>query len=125
MPAFASGFSYLAGQRLSACTCASAEAGVDHPGPVRANGSFVGRGASEIDLIEATNLAASQSAQWAPFDSAYKADTSHMTFNLSTTEYATRHNSYIVRGTSALSCLMIRLIIEESRLTHQIPRWVD
>jgi hypothetical protein len=42
--------SYLPGQRLSACTCPD---DVDHPGPRRENGSFVGRGAPEIDMFEA------------------------------------------------------------------------
>lgn len=57
--------SYLPGQRLSACNCDSST----HPGPVG-----VGRGAVEIDLIEAqidlTNKKGqvSQSAQVAPFD---------------------------------------------------------
>jgi hypothetical protein len=42
--------SYLPGQRLSACTCPDDP---DHPGPKRENGSFVGRGAPEIDMFEA------------------------------------------------------------------------
>lgn len=42
--------SYLPGQRLSACTCPDDP---DHPGPRRENGSFVGRGAPEIDMFEA------------------------------------------------------------------------
>ena len=42
--------SYLPGQRLSACTCPNDP---DHPGPRRENGSFVGRGAPEIDMFEA------------------------------------------------------------------------
>ncbi|KAJ7923654.1 glycoside hydrolase family 16 protein [Mycena leptocephala] len=69
--------SFLPGQRLSACTCA----GESHPGPKRSDGSFVGRSAPEIDVFEATiggpDAAhigqVSQSAQWAPFDAAYKA----------------------------------------------------
>lgn len=64
--------SYQPGQRLSACTCA----GGDHPGPnVR-----IGRGAPEIDIIEAqvsehegaTYSSVSQSAQFAPFDDRYE-----------------------------------------------------
>ncbi|KAK4703162.1 beta-glucan synthesis-associated protein KRE6, partial [Phenoliferia sp. Uapishka_3] len=60
--------SYLPGQRLSACTCP----GEDHPGPnVR-----TGRGAPEIDIIEAQvdyRLlgSASQSVQVAPMDAGY------------------------------------------------------
>lgn len=41
--------SYLPGQRLSRCTCP----GESHPGPVHADGSYVGRSAPEIDIIEA------------------------------------------------------------------------
>ncbi|KAI0318046.1 glycoside hydrolase family 16 protein [Amylostereum chailletii] len=63
--------SYLPGQRLSACTCP----GEIHPGPIRSNGSFVGRAAPEIDIFEALANAGfgqvSQSAQWAPFNAAY------------------------------------------------------
>ncbi|KAI9631792.1 beta-glucan synthesis-associated [Dioszegia hungarica] len=61
--------SYLPGQRLSACTCK----GEDHPGPDHT----YGRGAPEIDIIEAqTDLSlprgqVSQSAQIAPFDADY------------------------------------------------------
>lgn len=66
--------SYLPGQRLSSCTCA----GEDHPGPQRADGTFVGRGAPEIDILEATVDHVtkigkiSQSAQWAPFNLKYR-----------------------------------------------------
>ncbi|KAL0952798.1 hypothetical protein HGRIS_007023 [Hohenbuehelia grisea] len=64
--------SYLPGQRLSACTCP----GESHPGPVRANGEYVGRAAPEIDIFEATvdgeTGKVSMSAQWAPFNAEYK-----------------------------------------------------
>jgi hypothetical protein len=89
--------SYLPGQRLSACTCPNDET---HPGPRRENGSFVGRSAPEIDMIEAQvdqwtleghvgsvalfaagtvyrpvslflSSQVSQSAQWAPFNPHY------------------------------------------------------
>ncbi|TFY74688.1 hypothetical protein EWM64_g9324 [Hericium alpestre] len=63
--------SYLTGQRLSACTCP----GENHPGPARANGSYVGRSAPEIDIFEATIGQGvgqvSQSAQFAPFNAGY------------------------------------------------------
>ncbi|KAJ3748732.1 beta-glucan synthesis-associated [Lentinula detonsa] len=65
--------SYLPGQKLSRCTCA----GEDHPGPKHSDGTFVGRSAPEIDVLEAqidqnTFVAeVSQSAQWAPFNQAY------------------------------------------------------
>jgi len=66
-PAEAAGLSFQPGQKVSGCTCK----GEDHPGPnVR-----VGRGAPEIDIIEAQNLnnggrmqgEVSQSAQIAPY----------------------------------------------------------
>ncbi|EDR09611.1 glycoside hydrolase family 16 protein, partial [Laccaria bicolor S238N-H82] len=63
--------SFLPGQRLSACTCP----GESHPGPVRANGSYVGRAAPEIDVFEATIDGAvgkvSLSSQWAPYNANY------------------------------------------------------
>ncbi|GLB44542.1 putative beta-glucan synthesis-associated protein [Lyophyllum shimeji] len=64
--------SYLPGQRLSACTCP----GESHPGPVRSDGTYVGRAAPEIDIFEATVTdgmgQVSQSAQWAPFNAEYQ-----------------------------------------------------
>lgn len=69
----------------AACTCP----GESHPGPVRSDGSYVGRSAPEIDVFEAlvdpdggkvcpffhdsginveTILQVSLSAQWAPYD---------------------------------------------------------
>lgn len=59
--------SYLPGQKLSRCTCD----GESHPGPKHADGTYVGRSAPEIDVLEAqmggTPLTGevSQSAQWA------------------------------------------------------------
>lgn len=41
--------SYQGGQRLSRCTCS----GESHPGPMRSDGSYVGRSAPEIDVFEA------------------------------------------------------------------------
>ncbi|CAE6441977.1 unnamed protein product [Rhizoctonia solani] len=77
--------SYLPGQRLSACTCTSESDGSDrrqmvHPGPKRADGSYVGRSAPEIDIFEAavdpTTLIGhvSQSGQWAPFNAGFQWD---------------------------------------------------
>ncbi|RXW24986.1 hypothetical protein EST38_g915 [Candolleomyces aberdarensis] len=64
--------SYLPGQRLSACTCP----GESHPGPMRPDGSYVGRAAPEIDIIEALveegQGQVSQSSQWAPFNAQYR-----------------------------------------------------
>ncbi|CAK5276442.1 unnamed protein product [Mycena citricolor] len=69
--------SYLGGQRLSRCTCK----GESHPGPLHKDGSYVGRSAPEIDVIEAqiggnsgdptSRGQVSQSSQWAPFDASY------------------------------------------------------
>jgi hypothetical protein len=41
--------SFLPGQRLSRCTCD----GEDHPGPKLSDGTYRGRAAPEIDVIEA------------------------------------------------------------------------
>lgn len=66
--------SYLPGQRLSRCTCD----GEDHPGPKHSDGSYVGRSAPEIDMFEAQmggeplDGEVSQSAQFAPFNEAYR-----------------------------------------------------
>ncbi|KAL0579721.1 hypothetical protein V5O48_002285 [Marasmius crinis-equi] len=78
---FGGALSYLPGQRLSRCTCP----GEPHPGPVHNDGSYVGRSAPEIDMIEAQvghnfrvpgNPAlvgeVSQSGQWAPFNYKYE-----------------------------------------------------
>lgn len=67
--------SYQPGQRLSSCTCK----GEDHPGPSHK----IGRGAPEIDILEAIIEnhdgvrvgKGSQSAQIAPYDAGYKWDT--------------------------------------------------
>ena len=41
--------SFLPGQKLSRCTCS----GENHPGPKHSDGTFVGRAAPEIDILEA------------------------------------------------------------------------
>ncbi|GJJ10040.1 hypothetical protein Clacol_004266 [Clathrus columnatus] len=70
--------SWLQGQKLSSCTCK----GEPHPGPIRPDGTFVGRGAPEIDVLEAqvnpvSDIGTvSQSCQWAPFDASYIWDNS-------------------------------------------------
>jgi beta-glucanase (GH16 family) len=81
--------SFLPGQRLSACTCP----GELHPGPVNPDGSFRGRAAPEIDIIEAQidgDLAAaavSQSCQFAPFNAYYSWDnTTYADFHLPATD---------------------------------------
>jgi hypothetical protein len=58
--------SFLPGQKLSRCTCP----GESHPGPVHADGTYVGRSAPEIDIFEAQvdgekGGTVSQSGQWA------------------------------------------------------------
>lgn len=64
--------SFLPGQRLSSCTCP----GDDHPGPILADGSYAGRSAPEIDIIEAQVSGGkghvSQSGQFAPFNAWYQ-----------------------------------------------------
>lgn len=64
----------LPGQRLSRCSCPGN--GGSHPGPMHSDGSFVGRSAPEIDIIEAQvsdqQGEASQSGQFAPFDPEYQ-----------------------------------------------------
>ncbi|TFK27265.1 beta-glucan synthesis-associated [Coprinopsis marcescibilis] len=65
--------SYLPGQRLSACTCPGA--GKSHPGPIRSDGTYVGRAAPEIDAFEALVEdgvgMVSLSAQWGPYNAGY------------------------------------------------------
>lgn len=67
--------SFLPGQRLSRCTCPNSD---DHPGPRHPDGTFVGRSAPEIDVLEAAanngeneHGQVSMSLQVAPFDDAY------------------------------------------------------
>jgi beta-glucanase (GH16 family) len=68
--------SILPGQKLSACTCP----GESHPGPVRKDGTYVGRASPEIDVFEAiVDLgvgSVSLSSQWAPFNARYRFDNS-------------------------------------------------
>lgn len=67
--------SYLEGQRLSACSCPG---DTNHPGPKKSDGTWTGRSAPEIDILEAqvdhSTLigGVSQSAQWAPFNPYYE-----------------------------------------------------
>ncbi|KAF9269656.1 beta-glucan synthesis-associated [Marasmius fiardii PR-910] len=86
--------SFLPGQRLSKCTCP----GEDHPGPVHEDGSFVGRSAPEIDVLEAQVQngigAVSQSGQWAPFDKEYRWENTADTFVMYDTS-VTQPNGYL------------------------------
>ncbi|KAG8861387.1 hypothetical protein FRB91_008253 [Serendipita sp. 411] len=87
--------SFLPGQRLSSCTCP----GEPHPGPVHRDGSFVPRGAPEIDMFEAQvdkplkAGAVSQSVQIAPFNGYYQWDNkTYATYYMD--EEAQRLNNY-------------------------------
>ncbi|PWN93590.1 SKN1-domain-containing protein [Acaromyces ingoldii] len=67
--------SFLAGQRLSACTCPQDYPAL-HPGPLLPDGTLRGRSAPEIDVFEAQvssakKMTVSQSGQWAPFNDHY------------------------------------------------------
>lgn len=44
--------SFQSGQRLSSCTC---KGDTNHPGPQSPDGSFYGRSAPELDIMEATS----------------------------------------------------------------------
>ncbi|KAJ7229413.1 beta-glucan synthesis-associated protein-domain-containing protein [Mycena haematopus] len=81
--------SWLSGQKLSACSCP----GSDHPGP----DVSVGRGAPEIDILEAEKdkvnaegQVVSQSAQFAPFTANYQ-------YNNATADEFTVYNPAITR----------------------------
>ncbi|TFK37537.1 glycoside hydrolase family 16 protein [Crucibulum laeve] len=97
--------SFLPGQRLSACTCP----GESHPGPMRKDGSYVGRSAPEIDVLEAIVTdgvgEVSLSAQWAPFNAEYNfintSDT--VTFYDSTTKLNGYHGGAFQQTTSGLA----------------------
>ncbi|EJD54810.1 beta-glucan synthesis-associated [Auricularia subglabra TFB-10046 SS5] len=103
--------SWLPGQRLSACTCSDE----DHPGPrVDGKSRFRGRGAPEIDILEAEKCkhrgddahgCVSQSVQFAPFNDQYAYDNLPPSFVLQTPD-KTAPNDY--RGSAlqqAVSCL--------------------
>ncbi|KAG8862814.1 hypothetical protein FRB96_000824 [Tulasnella sp. 330] len=91
--------SYLSGQRLSSCTCDTTGTNAVHPGPRTSNGSYVGRSAPEIDILEAevdqgtlTGFV-SQSAQWAPFNHQYIWDNSSANFEVWQTD--AHMNTYV------------------------------
>ncbi|KAJ6467111.1 glycoside hydrolase family 16 protein [Mycena vitilis] len=89
--------SYLPGQRLSRCTCM----GESHPGPIHADGTYVGRSAPEIDIFEAQIGGpdgahvgmVSQSAQWGPFNAGYLWDNSSDNMIIADTTLS-QQNSY-------------------------------
>ncbi|GAA5859034.1 hypothetical protein JCM8547_003976 [Rhodosporidiobolus lusitaniae] len=101
--------SYLPGQKLSACTCPSDRD--EHPGP----DVTVGRGAPEIDIIEAQMAynsrtrtlqgAVSQSAQFAPYDDAYefRNNTPYTTVHSSLTELNSYKGGVYQQATSGVT----------------------
>ncbi|GAA5870600.1 hypothetical protein JCM8547_002058 [Rhodosporidiobolus lusitaniae] len=111
--------SHLKGQRFSRCTCSSE---TDHPGPQYGNGTWKGRGASELDIFEATVDATngigeiSQSAQWAPFNPGYAPDNSTTELmDFYDTDFLTEHNSYLGGSTQQVT----------SGLSHTDPDTYD
>ncbi|PPQ65528.1 hypothetical protein CVT26_000485 [Gymnopilus dilepis] len=98
--------SFLPGQRLSACTCP----GESHPGPMRTDGTYVGRSAPEIDIFEAlispNGGQVSLSAQWAPYNAGYNwlNNTDNMIiYNTSRTELNAYKGGVYQQTTSGLS----------------------
>ena len=98
------GISYLPGQKLCSCTCS----GEDHPN------AGTGRGAPEIDILEAetdTSIGggvglASQSYQVAPFDIWYMPDYSYAEiYNFSTTTMNTYAGGPLQQAVSAVTTL--------------------
>lgn len=107
-PSYNMTLSYLSGQRLSACTCPGDKS---HPGPIRPDGTYVGRSAPEIDMIEAAVSdekvgEVSLSGQWAPFNPWYGwiNDTSLVTvFNESNSHFNQYRGSIWQQATSLLA----------------------
>ncbi|KAG8980166.1 hypothetical protein FRB90_007787 [Tulasnella sp. 427] len=116
--------SYQPGQRLSACTCP----GSDHPGP----NVGVGRGAPEIDIIEAeTNLEtwrchASQSMQLAPYDADWEWNTDVSTvYNSTGTEFNSYKGGVYQEAVSALSDCGITAYNGTAYQTYGFEYWSD
>jgi beta-glucanase (GH16 family) len=113
-PNYNNTLSYLPGQRLSSCNCP----GYDHPGP-----EGVGRGAVEIDMIEAQmdltvqRGMVSQSAQVAPYDDYYQFDNSTdaaIIYDDEVTRYNTYLGSVYQQAVSGLSYTETRIYSNES-----------
>lgn len=90
--------SYLPGQRLSRCTCLDS---TEHPGPRHKDGTWVGRSAPEIDLIEALGNngegehgQTSMSLQIAPFDAAYNVSNPSGVIAINGSTHASKLNDY-------------------------------
>lgn len=95
---FGPSLSYLPGQRLSRCTCPDS---TDHPGPKHPDGTWVGRSAPEIDLIEALGNngpeehgQVSMSLQLAPFDAAYNVTDPSGVTAMNTSTHSSMLNDY-------------------------------
>lgn len=78
----------------AACTCP----GEDHPGPRKSDGSFVGRSAPEIDILEAAihdgRGEVSLSGQWAPYNAQYSIFNTSGEVEFDDPEI-TQYNSYV------------------------------
>ncbi|KAG9048977.1 hypothetical protein FS837_011528 [Tulasnella sp. UAMH 9824] len=116
--------SFQPGQRLSACSCP----GSDHPGPTVSRG----RGAPEIDIIEAeTNLktwrcSSSQSMQMAPYDADWEFDTSVCTiYNETGTEFNTYKGGTYQQAISSLTDCGITAYNGTSYQTYGFEYWSD
>ncbi|KZT44415.1 glycoside hydrolase family 16 protein [Sistotremastrum suecicum HHB10207 ss-3] len=125
-PPYNGELSFLPGQRLSSCTCP----GSDHPGP----NVGVGRGAPEIDIIEAQvdiplrQGQASQSYQTAPFNAAYEfVNTTPPTtiYNDAITQFNNYKGSSTQQAISAVSLLDNANYNNNSYETYGFEYWSD
>ncbi|KAF8500951.1 glycoside hydrolase family 16 protein [Russula emetica] len=124
-PAAAAGLSYLPGQRLSACTCP----GSDHPGP----SVSVGRGAPEIDVLEAQIDVAlgegqvSQSLQVAPFNINYQFNnaSSSTPIDGSTTQFNVYKGGQYQQAISAVSNISSSNYNGQGFATYAYEWWAD
>lgn len=90
--------SYLPGQRLSRCTCPESD---DHPGPKHPDGTWVGRSAPEIDLLEGAGVNGedshgqlSLSFQVAPFDPGYNISSEYLHLYNQSEMHGAKKNDY-------------------------------
>ncbi|KAL0576050.1 hypothetical protein V5O48_005931 [Marasmius crinis-equi] len=116
--------SLLPGQRLSACTCP----GSDHPGP----STSTGRGAPEIDIIEAQIDTdrfvgeVSQSYQIAPYNMNYRIDRSKATiYDTSITKYNTYEGGPLQQAVSAVSDVDDANYGGKGYATYGFEYWTD
>jgi len=118
--------SFQPGQRLSACTCP----GSDHPGP----NVQTGRGAPEIDIIEAQvdiplrRGQASQSYQTAPYNAAYQFDntsTGATIYDQDITQFNHYQGSITQQAISAVSLLDNQDYNNQSFQRYGFEYWSD